>query len=309
MPTKSLLPLLSAAVMTVLLHIVASSFGPIAVLLNLVVPFPIAYAAMRQGIKSAGLAFGLVVIALVALGGITSLLAYLLQFGAASILLPLLLLRDWSWDRAVAATLGVALISGAIALVIFAAQQDISLADSIGRYVEKETELALNLANDGNLSIEQQEQYRAAVTGMGEFLKQTLPAWAVSVFGAMLLLQVLLLSALAKGRYLVKGPTFSRWSVSEYLVWPLIAAGFAVAFGGGPTRLIGLNLLVVFLPIYFLQGLAVVTYFFQKKQVSPMLRALGYTLIALLNPMPMIVTAIGVFDMWADFRKPRIKKT
>jgi uncharacterized protein YybS (DUF2232 family) len=89
----------------------------------------------------------------------------------------------------------------------------------------------------------------------------------------------------------------------------LIAAGFAVAFSSGLPRVVGLNLLVVFLPIYFLQGLAVVTFFFQKKGVSPVLRTLGYALIALLNPMPMLITAIGVFDMWADFRKPRMKKT
>ncbi|HKI50891.1 MAG TPA: DUF2232 domain-containing protein [Geothermobacteraceae bacterium] len=306
---KSLLSLLAAAVITLLLQSVASGAGPIGVLLNLVVPFPIVYLAMRQGLRAAGLATALVLAALLVLGGPTSLLSYLLQFGSVSLLLPALLLKSWSWDRAVVATLGLALAIATLALVIFTAQQEISLTKSIGQYVDSEIKLALNLANDSNLSIEQQDQYRAAVTSMGTFLKQTLPAWTVTVFGAMLLLQVFLLSLRAEGRYLVIGPAFSSWSVPEVMVWPLIAAGFAVAFASGVPRLLGLNLLVVFLPIYFLQGLAVVTFFFQKKQVSPMLRALGYTLIAFLNPMPMIVTAIGVFDMWADFRKPRIKKT
>jgi len=307
--TKSLLSLLAAAIITLLLQSVASGVGPIGVVLNLVVPFPIVYLALRQGMRAAGLATALVLSALLAFGGMTSLLAYLLQFGTGSLLLPALLLKNWSWDRAVVATLGLTLAIAAAALVIFTAQQEISLTASIDQYVDSEIELALNLANDSNLSIEQQDQYRAAVTGMGKFLKQTLPAWTITVFGAMLLLQVFLLSLRAEGRYRINGPAFSSWSVPEYLVWPLIAAGFAVAFADGMPRLLGLNLLVVFLPIYFLQGLAVVTYFFQKKQVSPMLRAVGYTLIALLNPMPMIVTAIGVFDMWADFRKPRIKKT
>jgi len=307
--SKSLLSLLAAASITLLLQTVASGVGPIGVVLNLVVPFPIVYLAMRQGMRPAGLATALVLAALLAIGGMTGLLAYLLQFGTVSLLLPALLLKSWSWDRAVVATLGLTLAIAAAALVIFTAQQEISLTESIGQYVDREIELALDLANDSNLSIEQQDQYRAAVTSMGTFLKQTLPAWTITVFGAMLFLQVFLLSLRAEGRYQVNGPAFSRWSVSEYLVWPLIAAGFAVAFADGIPRLLGLNLLVVFLPIYFLQGLAVVTYFFQKKQVSPMLRAVGYTLIALLNPMPMIVTAIGVFDMWADFRKPRIKKT
>lgn len=306
---KPLVSLLAATAFTLLLQFVANGFGPVGVLLNLVVPFPIVYLAMREGLRAAGLAFALVGLTLVALNGPTSLLAYLVQFAVATLVLPALMLRNWNWDRAVAATLGLAMGLAALALVMFTMQQDLTLGDSIGRYVEGEIELALSLANDSDLSLEQQEQYRSAVTSMGAFLKQTLPAWTVTVYGAMLLLQVGLLSLRDRTRALIRGPAFSRWSVSELLVWPLIAAGFAVALGDGLIRIIGLNLLVVFLPVYFLQGLAVVSFFFQKKQVSPMLRALGYALIAVLNPMPLIVTAIGVFDMWADFRKPRVKKT
>lgn len=306
---KPLLSLLVATAITLLLQTVANGFGPIGVFLNLVVPFPIVYLAMREGIRAAGLAFALVALTLAALNGPTGLLAYLSQFAAVSLLLPALLLRNWSWDRAIVVTLALAMGLGLLALVMFTVQQDLTLSDSIGHYVEGEIELAMSLANDSELSLEQQEQYRSAVTGMGAFLKQTLPAWTITVYGVMLLLQVGLLTRRDRTRALIKGPSFSRWSVSELLVWPLIAAGFAVALGGGLVRVIGLNLLVVFLPVYFLQGLAVVSFFFQKKQVSPMLRALGYALIAVLNPMPVIVTAIGVFDMWADFRKPRIKKT
>jgi uncharacterized protein YybS (DUF2232 family) len=209
----------------------------------------------------------------------------------------------------VLACLGASLAIALVALVTFTTLKDVSVTDTVSHYVQNEIDLALNLANGSNLSIDQQVQYRAAVSSMGELLKQTLPGWAVTVLGAMLLLQVFLLSVLAQGRYRIGGLPFARWSVWEYLVWPLIAAGFAVAFSSGLPRVVGLNLLVVFLPIYFLQGLAVVTFFFQKKGVSPVLRTLGYALIALLNPMPMLITAIGVFDMWADFRKPRMKKT
>jgi uncharacterized protein YybS (DUF2232 family) len=306
---KSLLFLLVAVGITLLLQSLASGLGPIGVLLNLVVPFPVAYVAMRQGLATAACAVLLCAVLLLPLGGVMSLMAYLLQFGIASLLLPALLLRGWSWDKVVLACLGASLVIAVIALVAYTSQQDVSLTDTVSQYVQNEIDLALNLTSGSNLSIEQQEQYRLAVTSMGELLKLTLPAWAVSVLGAMLLLQILLLSVLAKGRYRIGGLSFACWSVCEYLVWPLIAAGFAVAFSSGLPRVVGLNLLVVFLPIYFLQGLAVVTFFFQKKGVSPVLRTLGYALIALLNPMPMLVTAIGVFDMWADFRKPRLKKS
>lgn len=307
--TRSLLWLLAGVALTLLLQTAASGLGPIGVFLNLLVPLPVAFLCMRRGLLVGGAAVATAALVLTLLGGSQGLLAYLLQFSVASLLMPYLLLRHWAWDKAVAGTLLAALLLVGLALLATTTSKGISPASAISQYVSSEIDAALSLANSGGLSPEQLQQYRDTVTAMGMFLKQTLPSWVVSVFGAMLLLQVLLLNKFSRGNYFISGPGFDRWKVPELLVWPLIAAGFAVAFSHGITELIGLNLLVILLPVYFLQGLAVVTFFFQKKQVSPALRVLGYTVVALLNPMPMLVTAIGVFDMWADFRKPRVNKT
>ena len=70
-----------------------------------------------------------------------------------------------------------------------------------------------------------------------------------------------------------------------------------------------MNLLVVLLPVYFLQGLAVVSFFLQRREVSPLMRALSYMILFALNPFQLIVAGIGVFDLWIDFRKPRVKNT
>ena len=70
-----------------------------------------------------------------------------------------------------------------------------------------------------------------------------------------------------------------------------------------------LNLLVVLLPIYLLQGLAVLDCIFRRKAWPPFLRGLCYLLAVVVNPLPMILTGIGVFDLWIDFRKPRVKTT
>ena len=32
---------------------------------------------------------------------------------------------------------------------------------------------------------------------------------------------------------------------------------------------------------------------------------IGYLLVTLVNPLPLMVTGLGVFDLWADFRKPK----
>jgi uncharacterized protein YybS (DUF2232 family) len=72
---------------------------------------------------------------------------------------------------------------------------------------------------------------------------------------------------------------------------------------------IALNLLTVSLPLYFMQGLAIVRYFFRRRNVPGFIQGISYILILLLNPLPLVVTGFGIFDLWADFRKPRIKET
>ena len=101
------------------------------------------------------------------------------------------------------------------------------------------------------------------------------------------------------------GRAFPEWKSPEWLVWILIASGFLVAFGEGIAGTFALNLLVILLPVYFLQGLAVIDCFFRRKAFSPIIRTVGYLLVTLVNPLPMVVTGIGVFDLWADFRKPK----
>ena len=59
--------------------------------------------------------------------------------------------------------------------------------------------------------------------------------------------------------------------------------------------------------LYFLQGLAVVSSFLQRKKYPPAIKGLIYLLVFILNPLPMIITGVGVFDLWIDFRRPRNK--
>ncbi len=70
---------------------------------------------------------------------------------------------------------------------------------------------------------------------------------------------------------------------------------------------VGRNPVAVLLPLYFLQGLAVVSNFLQRKPYPPIVRGLIYLLVFVLNPMPLVITGVGVFDLWIDFRRPRKK--
>ena len=69
------------------------------------------------------------------------------------------------------------------------------------------------------------------------------------------------------------------------------------------AKIIGLNTLIVLLFLYLLQGLSIVQFFFRKKNIPRYLRALFYALIVLYQYLLVFISAIGLFDIWVDFRK------
>jgi len=74
------------------------------------------------------------------------------------------------------------------------------------------------------------------------------------------------------------------------------------------VKMFGLNGLIVLMTIYFFGGIAIVSYFFEKKGFPRMLRFFLYSLIALQQIILLIVIGIGLFDTWLDFRKVGINR-
>ena len=179
----------------------------------------------------------------------------------------------------------------------------------VDAFAKAEAEQAMSLYASSELQPEQVEELRSAVEQMADFIRYAYPGLAITVTGFLALLILWLLNALSRGMYAIPGQVFAAWKASEFLVWPLIAAGFGFALADGELQQVSTNLLIILLPVYFLQGLAIVNHFFNRRQVPPVMRGIGYALIAILNPMPIIITGIGVFDLWIDFRKPRVKTT
>jgi len=101
--------------------------------------------------------------------------------------------------------------------------------------------------------------------------------------------------------------TFREWKCPEPLVWALIGCGFALFMPAGEAvNIVAVNLLLVIGVGYFIQGLAIVAYFFHKNNVPRFLRGATYILIIFQQIFTLLVAALGLFDLWGDFR--RLKK-
>jgi hypothetical protein len=99
-------------------------------------------------------------------------------------------------------------------------------------------------------------------------------------------------------------PSLATWHAPDAWVWGLIAALGLVALPDTTIRFIGMNIALVCLLIYSVQGIALVEFTLRKARVGTIWRNLIITIIIAL-PVIVPVIALGVVDIWADFRKVR----
>lgn len=289
------------------LVLLARFVGPLAAPAHLLMPLPLLLAGLRQGLRAAATVSLLAMALQVALSGLPAMLFYLAAYGGPTLLLVALLRQGCRWPQA---TLGAVLLSlaGLAGLLLLAAGPDLGRVDQlVGDYVMQQAELVRQLYQQAELSADQRLELLQVVDQAAYFFRQTFPAIAVVGLGLIYLISLSLALTWRVQTLLLHGPLFTRLRVAESLIWLLILAGFALLLPQPQIKRLALNLLVVLLPLYFLQGLAIISHYLQKKGFSLVSRAFVYTLVVVFNPLPLLVTAMGVFDLWFDFRKPRVK--
>jgi len=95
----------------------------------------------------------------------------------------------------------------------------------------------------------------------------------------------------------------ARWKAPELIVWIFIISGGLLFVPNKEINFLSLNIFLVTCFIYLLQGLAILSFFFQSKNVPLFFRYFFYFLIAVQQILMIPIVAVGLFDIWIDFRK------
>lgn len=91
-----------------------------------------------------------------------------------------------------------------------------------------------------------------------------------------------------------------NWKVPDWLVWPTIVSGFFLVVDVGPGSLFAINVFRFLMAIYAIQGLSILSFFFDVWNVRGMFRVFGF-LTSIFLMMPLLLS-LGFFDLWFDFR-------
>lgn len=245
------------------------------------------------------------------LAGPVSITAYAILIVPIALLLPEFLQRRYSLTRVVGLTLLSILVVTLTGVGVY------SWIKQVNPVLEIQTQLGAGL----NVLFESlSEEARKSLLGTGDPIEvadvqraviQELPSALGILALAMVWTNLLLVLRMNVGRIrerlgLDQG-FFVRWRAPEWLVWPTIAAGGLLIFDfGGAAGMAGvavaaLNVFKFLMAIYAIQGLSVLSYFFESWGIRGMFRSLGYV-IALMALLPLLL-GLGFFDLWFDFRR------
>lgn len=93
------------------------------------------------------------------------------------------------------------------------------------------------------------------------------------------------------------------WKSPDWFVGFFILAGLFILVKYDIVRVLGLNLMIIVAQVYFFQGLAIIASVMTEHNWSKVIRWVIYILILSQIYIMIIVTALGLFDTWFNFRK------
>ena len=211
----------------------------------------------------------------------------------------------FSIEKTILYTTGVVICSGLLGLFVYSTMSGASIYAIVSRYVAKNFELTMLLYQNLGMSEENIGLVDRFLSEIQPLIVQTIPAIITISTLFVAWINLLIARPVMKNRSLTY-PDFgalNMWKAPEYLVWGVIGCGVALFLPATAIKIIGLNGLLILMTVYFFQGIAIVSYYFEKKRLPRFIRLFLYALIAVQHLVLLAVIGLGFFDMWINFRK------
>ena len=243
---------------------------------------------------------------LLALADPAALAIYLLQAGILSLALAEFLLRLKGGARSVMYAVAVNLLFLLLAAGIYGYTTGADLHAKVSKGVQASITQTAQLYEKAGVKGDELKALQDSMQQAGALIVTVYPALVTVALGLVACMNLLLLSRIAaRLRMPLYLGDFKKYRNPEPLVWLLIAAGFGLMVPQNLVYLAALNLMIVLCALYSVQGFAVIGHYFRKLKVPTFVRLLA-TLLLIFQPfMVLAVAALGVFDLWGDFRSPK----
>jgi len=301
-----LLDTLKGSIATLALFLAYISLPLAGILPGLFAPLPGMYYTLKSG-KGVGFALVLITAALLAvIAEPMAMLLYIVQGGLLSLALPYFLVKGWGGAQAVAFSAAVGFAFTLLIAATLWLGQGVDLHREILSGINSSITQTAAVYEKSGLKGEELQTLKQGMKQAGEVFGRIYPALVLTGLGAIAGLNLLALRRMAikLNRPLPIGE-FRKFRNPDHLIWFVIVAGFALLPESSVITTAALNVLVVALSLYFLQGLAIILYFFDRFAVQRFVRVTFYILLVLQPYLAVAVAVLGIFDLWGNFRTPK----
>lgn len=272
---------------------------------GILTPLPTALALIKFGLPTASFVpavsglFGSLVLFLM---DMSLSIPYLLAFLAMGMVLGYGMRQSWPSEKIVGLSSLVVVTMSGILLAV-------TLMETNGEFVRMLEEdfskaISMTLKQLGKPSAEIQELENSILATVPVMVR-IMPGITISCTIGISWLNMLFARRYCRTSSLTACPIedLTRWKAPEALVWLVIASGLVLIAPLPDLKYPALNAVVVLGCIYFLQGLAIASFFLAKWKFPFFVRALIYSLLTLQQFASIATAMVGLFDMWFDFRK------
>jgi uncharacterized protein YybS (DUF2232 family) len=291
---------------TLIIFSVAVFMPVVGFFFSIFIPLPVLFYRAKLGRRN-GLIVPLVAIAVMGLvfGGLTTDIVFFSGLMLLGFAISEMFEKKLSVEMTVAAACGIVLGVGLIAILLYSIFANTGIYSLVSTYVATNLKLSLDLYKSIGIPQKTIDTISGSLDQIQYVLVRLLPslvaastlfvAWT-NLIAARPLMERL-------GLYFPDFGHLNHWRAPEPLIWGVIGCGLIMLMPATGIRLLGLNGLLVLLTIYFIQGIAVISFYFEKKKLPRVIRVVLYMMIAFQQLLLLVIICIGLFDMWINFRK------
>ena len=290
----------------------ASTYLPIiGFFFSLFIPLPILFYRSKLGRTTGIIVYILSIIIMIVMTGSISLDIF---FFAELLLLGFVLSELFEMRLSIEKTISYAcasvLITGIVILFFYSNLSNTGIYTLASEYISRNLELTMAMYESLGVPEESIHVISNSMEKIHYVLIRIIPAMLISLTLFVSWTSLLIAKPLLKAKniFFPDFDSLKLWKAPEFMVWLFIGCGVMLILPENSFKILGLNGLIILLTIYFFQGIAIVSFYFEKKNVPRIFRIFLYSVLALQQLVLLSVIGLGFFDMWINFRKLGIKK-
>lgn len=291
--------MLTGILFCLLIYGVVFAFPLLGVFVLLFLPLPVLFYRLKLGRNSGVLiaATSFFLLVLMAKGVAFDTLYFGLLL-ATGVVLGECLERHMSIQKTMGLTTLMAIIIGFSALMVYTTSQGRTLSAIMTDYMNQSLRIARQLSPEIGMDLDMTHKLVSSMVIV-------MPAMFIASFMTTLWLNILVIKKMLnrKGIIIKSIEHLNAYKAPDMLAWAFIGCAMALMIPSDPVKIAGINCLIVLMLVYFFQGIAVISFFFQQKNTPMALKVFFYFLIAVQVYVLILVIGLGFFDNWIDFRK------